>query len=115
MVNPGAFSGSRKVFLTDEKGRYAEGMDGGFLQDALAVTYRRYFKRYPIDLLHEEEPTAEFLSAVDDQAADPEVLPPDESLSLEELAVEIAERAVRGKLIAARKLVSLHRVSYQRR
>ena len=72
MVNPGAFRGSRKEFLMSEKAAYSAGMAGGYGADALVLIQRRYFKRYPVDLPHHEEPTAEHLAAVDDEAPEPE-------------------------------------------
>ena len=72
MVNPGAFRGSRKEFLMGEKAAYSAGMAGGYGADALALIQCRYFKHYPVDLPHHEEPTAEYLAAVDDDAPEPE-------------------------------------------
>ena len=72
MVNPGAFRGSQKEFLMGERATYSAGMAGGYGVDALALIQRRYFKRYPVNLLHHEEPTAEHLAAVDDNSPEPE-------------------------------------------
>ncbi|KAF8958798.1 hypothetical protein BDZ97DRAFT_1596211, partial [Flammula alnicola] len=72
MVNPGAFRGSRKEFLMNEKVNYSPGVAGGYAAEALAIIQRHYFKRYPIDLPHDEEPAAGSLDAVDDDAPDPE-------------------------------------------
>ncbi|PPQ84465.1 hypothetical protein CVT26_007395 [Gymnopilus dilepis] len=77
MVNPGAFSGSRKAFLMAQKPTYAEAVVGGYVPDALADIQRRYFKRYPVDFPHDQEPTAEQLAAVDDDGPEPEIKEPD--------------------------------------
>ncbi|KAJ3490120.1 hypothetical protein NLJ89_g11466 [Agrocybe chaxingu] len=79
MVNPGAFKGSRKEFLLSAKEEYSAGVDGGYAADALANIQRRYFKRYPVDLPHDEEPSAESLASVDDNAPDEEYKIPDEN------------------------------------
>lgn len=106
MVHPGAFRGSRKEFLTGEKAAYNAGVDGGYAADALATIQRRYLKRYPIDLPHEDEPTADFLAAVDDNTPDAELPPPDEEASTEEYEAEVERRRRRGKLVDFRKAVS---------
>lgn len=76
MVNPGAFVGTRKQFLSDQQELYAEAVVENHVADTIADIQRRYFKRYPISLSHTQEPTAEFLAAVDDDAPDPEFSPP---------------------------------------
>ncbi|PPR07590.1 hypothetical protein CVT26_002260 [Gymnopilus dilepis] len=76
MVNPGAFRGSHKEFLMSQKPAYAEAVMGGYTADALADIQRKFFKRYPIDLPNDEEPTPEHLAAVDDDAPDPEMEEP---------------------------------------
>jgi len=107
MVNPGAFQGSRKEFLLGEKAAYSAGVAGGYAADALALIQRRYFKRYPVDLPHDMEPTAEFLAAVDDDAADPDIPEPDQgSMSSEEYQTAMDELAKRQKLFSYRKAVS---------
>ncbi len=76
MVNPGSFSGRRKVFLDSQQDIYAAAAKGGHIADAVADIQRRYFKCFPTTLPHTLDPTQEFLDAVDDNAPDPEVLPP---------------------------------------
>ena len=76
MFNPGTFSGRRKEFLDSQQELYAAAVKGGHIADAVADIQRRYFKRFPTTLLHTQDPTQEFLDAVDDNAPDPEVLPP---------------------------------------
>ena len=72
MVNPGAFQGSQKEFLLSQKPAYKVGVLGGYAADALSQIQCKYFKRYPIDLPHQEEPSVEWLAAVDDDTPDVE-------------------------------------------
>ena len=105
MVNPGAFLGQRKVFMMGEKPAYSEGVEGGFAANALAIIQRRYFKRYPVDLPHDEEPSAESLEAVNDDELDPERLEPDrDTLNDEEYAAALEEG--RRRTFVYRKAVS---------
>ncbi|KAF8157506.1 hypothetical protein BJ912DRAFT_866974 [Pholiota molesta] len=114
MVNPGAFCGSRKEFLMSEKAAYSAGVTGGYAAEALALIQRHYFKRYPIDLPHEEEPPAESLEAVDDDAADYERFAPDpDRLTQEEYANAMAEIAERRVLINFRKAQIKRWMAYQ--
>jgi hypothetical protein len=107
MVNPGAFQGSRKTFLQSQKVDYQAGVVGGYAADALAQIQRKYLKRYPIDLLHSEEPSPEWLARVDDEAADEEQVGPDlDALDEEELAAAIVQLEERGALLRFRKAVS---------
>lgn len=75
MVNPGSFSGRRKAFLDAQKETYAAAVAAGHINDTVADIQRRYFKRFPVTLLHSEEPSEEYLAAVDDDAPDPELSP----------------------------------------
>ena len=109
MVNPGAFRGSRKDFLLSQKATYAEAVAGGFATDVLADMQRRYFKRFPVDLPHTEEPSEEHLAAVDDDAPDPEQEQPDpEKMSVEEYQAAMSSLEERSKIIRFRKAVSGH-------
>ncbi|PPQ77494.1 hypothetical protein CVT26_006140 [Gymnopilus dilepis] len=114
MVNPGAFRGSRKEFLISQKAAYAEAVVGGYVADALADIQRKYFKRYPVDLAHDEEPSEEHLAAVDDNAPDPEIPDPDRSkLTDEEYLVALAEVKERGLRIRYRKAQIKRWMAYQ--
>ncbi|PPQ80644.1 hypothetical protein CVT25_001652 [Psilocybe cyanescens] len=62
MVNPGAFQGSHKEFVGGKGGVY-QGVADGCTGEVLAEIQRRYFKSYPLDLPHDEEPTPEHLGA----------------------------------------------------
>ena len=105
MVNPGAFGASRKVFLMSQKPDYSAGVMGRYAADALALIQRKYLKRFPIDLQHNEEPTEEWLASVNDDGPDP--VPPDiESLGEEDYNAAMKELEERQKLLAFRKAVS---------
>ena len=70
MVNLGTFLGLRRDFMLSEKAAYSKGIKGGFTADALAIIQHQYFKQFPVDLPHDNEPSAEFLEAVDDNEPD---------------------------------------------
>ena len=85
MVNPGAFRGSRKAFLIEQKPSYKAAVLGGFAAECICDIQRRFFKRYPIHLGDNEEPSEEDLAKVDDNAPDLDTAPPDpEMMSSEE-------------------------------
>lgn len=109
MVNPGAFSGSRKAFLHDQQDIYAAAVGNGHISDTVADIQRRYFKRYPIDLPHKQEPSSEWLAQVDDGTPDAEMKHPDaEKMSHEEWQVEAGKYDAQIRDIKARKDVSNH-------
>lgn len=106
MVNPGSFLGSRKEFLLGEKPAYALAVRNGYTQDAIAKIIRRYLKRYPIDLPHNVEPSAEWLAAVDDNKADPEPEEPNkETMSASEYESAMEKSAERKALLTFRRMV----------
>ena len=108
MVNPGTFRGTRKTFLAGELVAYAAAVEGGFIGDGVALIARRYFKRYPVDLPLDEEPSPEHLAAVDNEAIEPDKLPMDHTeLGLEELIELGMEREQRAALIVYRHAVSI--------
>lgn len=107
MVNPGAFQGLRKQFLMNEKPAYTAGVQGGFAADALANIQRRYFRRFPIDLPHDQEPTVEWLAAVNDNAPDTELeITGTDKLTSVEFEEAVAQLKERRKLVKYRKAVS---------
>jgi len=109
MVNPGSFGLSRKTFLISQKPAYSAGVVGGYAADALGVIQRKYHKRFPIDLPHDEEPSEEWLASVDDDEPYPEQLAPDiETLGEEEYARAMEALEKRQKLVAFRQAVSDH-------
>jgi len=86
-----AYFGSRFTFLVSEKPVYKAGVDGGYTADTLSKIQSRYFKRYPVELAMDQEPTPESLSSVDDEAPDKEQIEPDQDkLSPEEYRAEVA-------------------------
>ena len=87
-----------------EKSKYRAAVAGGFVKDAMADIQRRYFKRFPIDIPHSEEPLPEHLASVDDGETDPESQVPDkENLSLEEYEEQLEKLEARRKLVILRK------------
>ncbi len=107
MVNPGGFSGLRKQFLADQEALYAAAIREGHVNDTVADVQRRYFKRFPLTLSHTEEPTEEFLAAVDDAAPDPELAAPSKD-GMEPAAYARAQRVyeLQSKELQMRKSVS---------
>lgn len=90
-----------------QKPVYSAGVTGGYAADTLALIQRKYLKRFPIDLQHNEEPTEEWLASVNDEGPDPDPVPPDiESLSEEDYVAAMKELEERQKLLAFRKAVS---------
>jgi hypothetical protein len=107
MVNPGAFQGSRKDFLTSKKQEYKTAVQTGVAADVLANIQRQYFKRYPVDFPHDEEPAAEVLAAVDDDFPEEETQSPDSStMNGEEYAAALKALETRRKTLVFRKAVS---------
>ncbi|PPQ92927.1 hypothetical protein CVT25_006688 [Psilocybe cyanescens] len=107
MVNKGAFQGSRREFLLGEKLAYTLAVSEGCIPEALSLIQRRYFKRYPADLPHEQEPSAEHLASVDNGAPDPETIEPDkDKLPPAEYALEMKRIEDRRNVVNYRKGVS---------
>lgn len=89
MVNPGTFHGLRKEFLLQEKATYRLAVTGGYKKDAVADIQRRFFKRFPIDLAPDEDPSAEHLALVDGTDPEPEPVAPNaDVLTPDEYAAE---------------------------
>lgn len=76
MVNPGSFTGKRREFLDSQKELYATAVRDKDVADTVADIQRRYFKRFPLTLAHNKDPTQEFLDSVDDDAPDTELIHP---------------------------------------
>ncbi|KAF8971656.1 hypothetical protein BDZ97DRAFT_1650694 [Flammula alnicola] len=114
MVNPGAFRGSRKVFLMSQKEAYIEAVAGNYAAEAVALIQRRYFKRYPVELPHDVEPSEEHLAAVDDDAIDADYKEPDaEKLSPEEYAEALVMLERRQKILEFRRAQIKRWFAYQ--
>lgn len=106
MGNPGAFQGTRFEFLTQQLQVYATAMAEGTVADVLANIYRRYFKRYPVDLDHKQEPTSEYLAKVNDDEPDEEQEVPDpDKMTTEEFEAAMELLEARTHLITARQKV----------
>jgi len=107
MVNPGAFQGLRKQFLMNEKPAYAAGVLGGYAADALANIQKRYFRRFPIDLPHDQEPTVEWLAGVNNNSPDTELeIIGTDKLTSVEFEEAVAQLKERRRLVECRKAVS---------
>lgn len=107
MPNPGAFSGSRKVFLHEQQELYANAVKNGHVADTVADIQRRYFKCYPLNLPHNQEPSQEWLAQVDDDAPEDELVAPDSSeMTHEEWQVAAERYDAQIRDIKARKDVS---------
>ncbi|PPQ77171.1 hypothetical protein CVT26_008091 [Gymnopilus dilepis] len=104
MVNPGAFKGVRKLFLMGEKEAYSQAVEDGYIVEAVARTQRRFFKRFPIDLPDEIEPSPEELAKVDDEEIEIDYPEPDrEKLSEEEYEAAVKALEERRKRVAFKK------------
>ncbi|KAF8869052.1 hypothetical protein CPB84DRAFT_1856813 [Gymnopilus junonius] len=104
MVNPGAFQGAWKAFLMGEKEFYSQAVDDGFVAEAVAKIQLRYFKRFPIDLPEEEDPSPEDLAAVDDDAIEPDYQEPDpEKMTSKEYEEAMEKLGSRQRKIAFRR------------
>ncbi|PBK60526.1 hypothetical protein ARMSODRAFT_857283, partial [Armillaria solidipes] len=72
MVNPGAFRGSRRIFLTEQVDGYMKAIKEGRVAKYIADVIHQYLKQYPLSLTHNDEPSPEHLASIDDNAPDPE-------------------------------------------
>ena len=91
----------------NEKPSYAAGVLGGYAGDALLKIQRRYFRRFPIDLPHDQEQSVEFLANVNDNAPDKEEEVVDfDNLTPVEVEAMMERIKERRKLIEFRKAVS---------
>ena len=90
-----------------KKEEYQAAVQAGLTADVLASIQRQYFKRYPVDFPHDEEPAAAALAAVDDDLPDPEMEAPDSAtMSGEEYAAALEGLERRRKALMFRKAVS---------
>lgn len=58
--------------MLDQQTLYAQSVRENWAADCVADVSRRYFNRYPIELDHCTEPTAEWLAQVNDNAVEPD-------------------------------------------
>lgn len=73
MVNPGSFKGARKAFLLSQKLEYALAVKEHRSTEALSLILRAFFRRFPIHLSNDYEPSEDELALIDDTAPDPEL------------------------------------------
>ena len=92
MPNPGGFAGSRLKFLEGEFPAYTKAVINNREDDFILDLWRRYFKRYPVDLADNVEPTEETLASVNDDEPDEELEPPNKETTMEE---EYAEQLLK--------------------
>jgi hypothetical protein len=84
MPNPGGFAGSRLRFLEGELPVYMKAVINNREDNFILDLWRRYFKRYPVDLADNIEPTEEMLASVNDNEPDEELEPPNQETMTEE-------------------------------
>lgn len=107
MPNPGSYKGSRGQFLKDQQVRYTQAVKDGNINDVVIDIQRRYFKRYPITLAHNKEPSQDWLDQVNDDAPDPEIEPPNvNGMSPKDASNALAEHADLMEQLKDRKDVS---------
>ncbi|PPQ76760.1 hypothetical protein CVT24_012281, partial [Panaeolus cyanescens] len=71
-MHPGNFSPLRKEFLETQRVIYDAAYEIGDAKNAMANIFRRYCKRFPLDLPDDTEPSQDHLDTVDDNEADEE-------------------------------------------
>jgi hypothetical protein len=76
--------GCSEIFLTEQLEAYAAAIVGNCMKDCLADIQRQYFKHFPIQQDHNVDPAPEVLSNIDDDAADPDEIPPNLESMLED-------------------------------
>lgn len=102
----GSFTPKRKAFLESRRPQFATAVENGFSADGISNIIRQYFKRFPIDLDDNEEPSDEVLAAVDDNAPDPDVMEPSEDLSPEQHTAAVKAALEQRARIQAKRGVS---------
>ena len=108
MVNPGAFQGARKAFLIEQKPAYEAAFEGGYVLDFVSDIQRRFFKRFPVEMPIDQEPSPEELAEIDDNAPEPEPVEPDEeSMPKDEYDAAMKVFVDHHKLVTFRKKVCL--------
>lgn len=112
MPNPGTFLGPRGDFLKAQSALYAQAVKDGDINDIVSDIQRRYFKRWPITLPHNEEQTQEWLDKVDDDSPDEDLVPPTMDGMTDEEASKVTEDFAKlMKELKGRKDVSLLNLS----
>ncbi|KAH9476587.1 hypothetical protein JR316_0010499 [Psilocybe cubensis] len=104
MPNPGIFKGACKEFLLAQKGIYADAVKNGHVAETLMAIQRRYFKRFPVEMPLNQDPTPEALAAVNDNDPDEDVAEPDRDLlSEDEYNMQMAAFKARQTVLIVRK------------
>ncbi|KDR79066.1 hypothetical protein GALMADRAFT_64225, partial [Galerina marginata CBS 339.88] len=97
------FQGQRTEFLEKQRANYAEALKDGSKDDFLKEVVRRFFKRFPIELGMDGEPTEDQLKAVDDSKPDQELpIPNAKEMSPEEYRVALKTYEERKDFITRR-------------
>ena len=86
---------------------YATAVVANTKDECVANIQHRYFKRYPVELEYNVEPTRQFLESVNDDEADPEVVAPDPDL----LSPEDFKKATEVFRVCQEQLVFRKKVS----
>jgi hypothetical protein len=73
-----AFSGLRLKFMEEQLEGYVTAVVESRENDFVLDVQRRYFKRFPLSLPHDVEPSKEALDTLDDNAPDPEIKEPNQ-------------------------------------
>lgn len=103
------FKTVRYEFLASHMPDYEAAIGNGTVGQFIDSVYARYARRFPIELPLSEDPSAEQLAAVDDNAPEPEHIARClDDLPGEELAEEEAKITARQALIKKRKKVSVY-------
>ena len=91
-----------------EKAEFTAAVEGGYTKDALTNIQRRFFKRFPLNLPDDVEPSPEHLAAVDDDKPDEELEEPDEQvMTVEQYNDALKNLEDRQALLLFRKGVSI--------
>lgn len=73
-----AFNGLRLKFMEEQLEGYVTAVVESRENDFVLDVQRRYFKRFPLSLPHDVEPSKESLDTLDDNAPDPEIKEPNQ-------------------------------------
>lgn len=91
---------SRLAFMQSQQNGYTQALSDGTRGNFIVDVVRKYFRRFPVELPHEDEPTKETLAAIDDDADEE-----DERLKEDEML----------KSLSADEVVKRKKVMQQRR
>lgn len=109
----GLFSPKRKAFLESKRSDFATAVENRYTADGLSIIVQQYFRRFPIDLDDNDEPSDEVLAAVDDNAPVPETTKPSEELGPKEHNAAVQAGLEQGACIQAKQGVSCEMFGYE--